>query len=123
MPGAFLLLVVTLQLACMRPGRSEAPQSLELHYRAWRMRQPPAVTTRLYRALVAPTLGSTCRMWPNDSTYFDLVAPPCGPLRATMRAMARLLVERAAAPRFLWPVSYRGRLVWFDEPERAGCTR
>jgi len=121
--GIPILLLVALHLACMGPARYRPPQSLELHYRDWGTRQPAVATTQIYRSLIAPTLGSKCRMWPNDSRYFDLVAPGCGPVRATVRAMARLLIERAASPRFLWPVTYRGQLVWFDVPQRVECSQ
>jgi hypothetical protein len=103
---------------------SRQAQPLELHYRAARDGTArTAVTTAAYRSLVARTLGSRCKMWPSDSRYFDQIAPRCGPVSSVVRAMARLFVERAAAPRFLPSVVHLGRLLWLDPPGHARCDR
>jgi hypothetical protein len=118
-----LLVVVTAALQACAVARGSPPRTaLELHYRQARDGAGRAgVATRAYRTIVARTLATHCRMWPSDSRHLDQNAPRCGPTRSIAMAVARLIVERAAAPRFLPALLHQGKLVWLDPPVRPGC--
>lgn len=86
-----------------------------MHYRALNDGAAGAVVaTRMYRSIASGTLSSTCRMLPHDSKAFDQRARRCGTVRAVFTSAARLLLERAAGPRFLRPVIFDGGLKWDD---------
>jgi len=55
-------------------------------------------------------------MLPSDSEAFNLRARACGPMRAVVLGIERLLLEEAGHPDFLQPMTLEGRVRWLDIP-------
>jgi putative component of membrane protein insertase Oxa1/YidC/SpoIIIJ protein YidD len=81
----------------------------------------PNTATWIYRNVVGRSLFSRCRMLPSDSEAFNLRAKACGPLRALVLGTSRLLLEEAAHPSFLKPMTVEGRIRWLDLPGGDPC--
>ena len=77
-----------------------------------------------YRTLVAPALGSRCRMVPSDSEYVDRRARGCGGgVSAAVRGISRVLLEVGATPALLPATVQGGRLHFVDLPPAPGHCR
>lgn len=119
---------VMLLASCSPSYLQRAPASpLEVRYRSWtrsgrQVREPDAaISTSVYRNLLAKSMYSQCQMVPHDSEFFDALVKRCGGFQAVFRSAARLLLERSAATNFLTPVRMGGRLRWLDPVEDALC--
>lgn len=124
-----LLAGALLLASCSSNLMQRTPASpLEVRYRAWTRgtgtgvtKTGPAVSTSVYRNVIAKSMYSQCRMVPHDSEYFDRLAKRCGSLRAVFRSAARLLLERAASTDYLVPVRLGGALHWLDPIGESPC--
>lgn len=104
--------------ACGAPGNARPASGLEVSYRALAARSggAPGVATAIYRDVLARALYSDCAMVPRDSEAFNQRLHRCGPVRAVVVSMSRLLLEVAARPAYLTPVRMGGRMRWIDPP-------
>jgi len=129
--GTFVLAlgIASCAAACVPFGEfSHAPAgNLEARARL-RHRQPtlapgptPVAATMVYRGVLAPALGSRCRMFPTDSVAFDRRARDCGGLTAGILGIARLIEEVAATPSTFTPIMADGRLRYLDLPAEGRC--
>ncbi|MEP6654282.1 MAG: hypothetical protein ABJA82_13040 [Myxococcales bacterium] len=75
-----------------------------------------AVTTSVYRAILAASLYSRCQMFPSDSRLYDQRAAACGGAAATLFGVSRLYLETGASPAVLTATFAEGRLRWLDQP-------
>jgi putative component of membrane protein insertase Oxa1/YidC/SpoIIIJ protein YidD len=120
-----LLFVVGPLASCSSQLMQREPASpLEIRYRSWKRHtsgQSTAVSTSVYRDLLAKSMFSQCKMVPHDSEYYNVLVRRCGGLRAVFRGAARLFLERAASTDFLTPVRIDGRLKWVDLLEDSPC--
>jgi putative component of membrane protein insertase Oxa1/YidC/SpoIIIJ protein YidD len=71
-------------------------------------------SVRAYQKLFSQNLGSQCRYLPSDSRYHILLAQNCGPIKATIKSMARSLLEYDA-PKLGRPVVYAGNRVFYED--------
>jgi hypothetical protein len=80
--------------------------------------QPPhlAVSTELYRGVLARSLYARCQMFPSDSELHDRRARACGGAAAAALGVARLYLEVEASPAVLPATFVDGRLRWLDAP-------
>ncbi len=124
------LLLASLVLAsCSSQHLQRTPASpLKVRYQAWTRghhghsgASSVAVSTSVYRNLLAKSMYSECRMVPHDSAYFDVLVKRCGGLKAVFLSAARLLLERAANSDFLIPVRMGGSLRWLDPIDDSPC--
>jgi putative component of membrane protein insertase Oxa1/YidC/SpoIIIJ protein YidD len=81
----------------------------------------PQTASDIYRALLAPTWGSDCRMLPTDSVYFDEKVRRCGAILGAVAGLARLLLEVEATPAVLVPVPASDRVHWLDSSGSRPC--
>jgi hypothetical protein len=80
--------------------------------------RPPEVTaTRLYRGVLARSLGTRCRMFPGDSEVYDRRAARCGATAAAVLGIARLYLEVAAGADLAPVLVAEGRVRWVDLPD------
>jgi hypothetical protein len=99
--------------ACTGRAQTVPVDGVELAYHRRTGGAAPAAV-RVYRTLAARSLGSACALIPSDSEAYALRSRRCSAPANLVRAVARLLLERAASPRFLRPAVYEGRLRWVD---------
>lgn len=81
----------------------------------------PVAATRLYRDVIARSLGSRCQMFPTDSQLFDRRAARCGATVAAALGIARVLLEMAGDPSVMPALAAEGRLRWIDLPPPGDC--
>ena len=118
--GAFVL------ASCSSTHLQRAPGSpLEVRYQSWTRGQSQvpaaAISTSVYRNLLAKSMYSQCRMVPHDSAFFDALVKRCGGFQAVFRSAARLFLERSASTNFLTPIRMGGNLRWLDPIGDSPC--
>ncbi len=70
---------------------SNLDQKFRLQQGQRRMTETESV--KIYRNIVARSLGTQCKLFPSDSRYADLAQSKCGRLQGGMMAFARFLNE------------------------------
>jgi hypothetical protein len=123
--------LVGMGASCASAPRPRPLGALEARYVLARQQREPRGTTAAprrwqtataaYRAVLAPSLGSRCRMFPSDSVLFDARAARCGAATATLLGVSRLLLEAEGSPRFLPALVVEQRLRWLDLPRSGSC--
>lgn len=120
----WLLLALGVSSGCGTAMHRTRPlPNLEAEYMAGRPGRgaTPVVATRLYRSVLARSLGARCRMFPSDSQLFDRRAANCGAATAAMLGIARLYLETAASADILPSMVSDGRVRWLDLPRFEDC--
>jgi hypothetical protein len=117
-----VFLAVSLSFGCAAPHRQGALTAIDARYVLSRQEtERSQVVTRAYRNVLSQSLSSRCPMFPSDSELFDRRVRACGSAVAATLSIARLMLESAAGPDFLWSMTADGRVRWLDVPPESLC--
>jgi hypothetical protein len=120
-PLTTALLGLVVVAGCAAAGRYAPRAVLDGGFVGAQSTASPQTGTVVYRALIAKTLGSHCRMVPSDSTYFDRKVAACGAIPGVVAGVSRVLLEVEATPETLVPLATGRGVRWLDPPRPDTC--